>query len=69
MFNYFLVVSTGYVLLISICPMLKVRKMKIIASSAILPNLFKNYFNGEKYGGLLFNCINISLTALCWNFQ
>ena len=65
MFNYILVVSTGYILLISICPMLKVRKMKIIASSAILPNLFKNYFNGEKYGGLLLNCTKISLTALC----
>ena len=35
MFSYILVVSTGYILLISICPMLKPIKMKSIASSAI----------------------------------
>ena len=46
MFRYILVVSTGYVLLI--CPMLKARKMKSIASSAIFANLFKNYFKGAK---------------------
>ena len=45
MFSYILVVSTGYILLISICPMLKARKMKSIASSAIFANLFKNYFS------------------------
>ena len=35
MFRYILVVSTGYILLISICPVLKPIKMKSIASSAI----------------------------------
>ena len=69
MFNYILVVSTGYILLISICPMLKERKMKIIASSAILPNSFKNYVKGAKYGGFLLNCTKISLTVLCWSSQ
>ena len=48
MFSYMLVVSSGYILLISICPMLKARKMKSIASSAIIANLFKNYFKGSK---------------------
>ena len=42
MFSYILVVSTGYILLISICPMLKARKMKSIATSSIFANLFKN---------------------------
>ena len=45
MFRYILVVSAGYILLISICPMLKAGKM---ASSAILANLFKNCFRGAK---------------------
>ena len=45
MFSYTLVVSTGYILVISICPMLKARKMQSITNSAILANLFKNYFN------------------------
>ena len=54
MFSYILVVSTGYILLISICPMLKAGKMKSIASSAILANLFKNYFKGAKIWWLLF---------------
>ena len=48
MFSYILVVSTGYILLISICPILKTGKMQSIASSAILTNLFKNYFKGAK---------------------
>ena len=48
MFSYSLVVSTGYILLISICPMWKAGKMQSIASSAILENLFKNYFKGAK---------------------
>ena len=48
MFSYVLVASTGYILLISICPMLKSGKMQSIASSATLGNLFKNYFKGEK---------------------
>ena len=45
MFSYILVVYTGYILLISICPMLKATKMESIASSAIFANLFKNYFS------------------------
>ena len=69
MFSYILVVSTGYILLISICPMLKARKMKSIASSAIFANLFKNYFRVQKYGGFLLNCTKISLTVLCWSSQ
>ena len=48
MFNYILVFSTGYILLISICPRLKAVKMQSIASSAILANLLKNYFKGQK---------------------
>ena len=43
-----LVVSTGYILIISIWTMLKAGKMQSIASSAILANLFKNYFKGAK---------------------
>ena len=69
MFSYILVVSTGCILLFSICPMLKARKMKSIASSAIFANSFKNYFRMQKYGGFLLNCTKISLTVLCWNFQ
>ena len=48
MFSYILVVSTGYILLISVCPMLKAGKMQSIARSAILANLFKNCFKGAK---------------------
>ena len=46
MFSYILVVSRGYILLISSSPMLRTGKLHIIASSAIL--LFKNYFKGGK---------------------
>ena len=69
MFSYILVVSTGYILLISICPMLKARKMKSIASSAIFANSFKNYIRVQKYGGFLLNYTKISLTVLCWSSQ
>ena len=48
MSSYILVVSTGYILLISICSVLKAGKMQSIASSALLTNLFKNYFRGAK---------------------
>ena len=48
MSSYILVVSTGYILLISICSVLKAGKMQSIASSALLINLFKNYFRGAK---------------------
>ena len=46
--SYILVVPAGYILLISICPMLKAGEMQSIAGSAILANLFKNYFKGAK---------------------
>ena len=59
-----LVVSSGYILLISICPMLKARKMKSIASSAIIANLFKNYFRVQKYGGFLLTCTKIYVGVL-----
>ena len=48
MFIYVLVVSAGYILLTSICPMLKTGKMQSIPSSATRGNLFKNYFKGAK---------------------
>ena len=44
MFSYTLVASTGYIFVISICPLLKAGKTQSIASSAILANLPKNYF-------------------------
>ena len=44
MFSYILVVPRGYILLISICPILKAAKLHIIASCAKLAILFKNYF-------------------------
>ena len=71
MFSYILVVSTGYILLISICPMLKLkaRKIKSIASSAIFRKLFENYFRLQKYGGFLLTCTKILLTVLCWRSQ
>ena len=48
MFSYILVVSAGYIPLISICPMLKTGKLHSIANSAILKNLFKSYFKIAK---------------------
>ena len=69
MFSYILVVSTGYILLIFICPILRSRKMKSIASSAIFANLFKNYFRVQKHGSFLLNCTKILLTVLCWSSQ
>ena len=47
MFSYILVVSRVYILLISICPMLNIGKLPIIASCT-LAILFKNYFKGAK---------------------
>ena len=64
MFSYI-----DYILLISICPILKVGKLHSIASSAILANLFKNYFKGAKIGGFLLNCKEIPLIVLCWKSQ
>ena len=48
MFSYISVVSTGHNRLISICPMVKAGNLYSIASSAILANLFKNYFKGAR---------------------
>ena len=45
MFSYILVVSSGYIPLISICPGLNAGNMQSIA---LLTNLFKNYFKGAK---------------------
>ena len=59
MFSYI-----GYILLISICPMLKIGKLHSIARSAILTNLFKNYLKGAKIGGFLLNCKEIPLIVL-----
>ena len=56
----------GYILLISICTMLKIGKLFIIASY-ILAILFKNYFKrGQKCDGFLLNCMKVLLTVLCW---
>ena len=63
MFSYILVVSTGYILLISICPMLKAGKMNSIASSAIFANLFSDYFRVQKYGGFLLISTKISTVS------
>ena len=38
----------------------------IIASCAILAILFKNYFKGTKYGGVLLKCTKLPLIVLCW---
>ena len=46
MFSYILVVSAGYILLFSFCPMLKAVKLQSIASSATVANLFKICFKG-----------------------
>ena len=48
MFSYISVVATGYILLVSVCPMLKARKMKSMASSSLFANFFKNYFWVQK---------------------
>ena len=69
MFSYILVVSVGYILLISVCAILKAKKLKSIASSAIFVNLFKNYFRLQKYGDFLLKCTKVSLTVLCWSSQ
>ena len=48
MFSYIVVVSRGFILAISSCPMLKARKLHIIASCATVAILLKNYFKGAK---------------------
>ena len=44
--------------------MLKAGKLNSIASSAILANLFKNYFKGAKCGDFLLKCTKIPLIVL-----
>ena len=51
MFSYILVVSRGYILSISICPMLKIEKLPIIASYIYLQFYLKITSRGQKYGG------------------
>ena len=48
MSSYVLLVSAGYILLISICPMLKTGKLHSVANSSILTKLFKSYFKVAK---------------------
>ena len=51
--------------------MLKAGKLQSIANSAIMANLFENFFKlrVQKYGGFLLNCTKIPLIVLCWNSQ
>ena len=55
MSSYILVVSRGYILLItSICTMLKIGKLTIIVSYIYLQFYFKITSRGQKYGGFFF---------------
>ena len=65
MFSYILVVSAGYIPLISICPMLKTGKLHSIANSAILKIYLKVTLRLQKYGFFLLNCTKIPLIILC----
>ena len=47
MFSHILVVSGGYILLISICPLLTIWKLPVIASYTLAIS-FKNYFKRVK---------------------
>ena len=51
--------------------MLKAGKLQSIANSAIMANLFENFFKlrVQKYGGFLLNCTKIPLIVLCWKSQ
>ena len=70
MFSHILVVSTGYILLLSICPMLKAGKLYSIASSAkYLQSYLKIILRVQKYGGVLLNRTKIPLIVLCWKSQ
>ena len=66
-----IVVFAGYILLISICPMLEPGKLHSIPSSDILANFFKKYFKSGKIWWLSarVNCTKIPLIALCWKSQ
>ena len=70
MFSHILVVSTGYIMLLSICPMLKAGKLHSIASSAkYLKSYLKITLRVQKYGGVLLNRAKIPLIVLCWKSQ
>ena len=69
MSSYILVVSTGYILLISICSVLKAGKMQSIASSALLINLFKNYFRGAKIWWLFAQLYKNSIDCFVLEFS
>ena len=64
MFNYILVVSRGYILLISICSMLKIGKLLLLA--IYLQFYLKIISRGQKYGGFLLNCTKLPLIVSCW---
>ena len=66
-----IVVFSGYILLISICPMLKAGKLHSIPTSDILAKIFKKYFKGGKiwWFSALVNCTKIPLVVLCWKSQ
>ena len=66
MFSYILVVCTGYILLISICPVLNKDWKKAVLYLQIY---LKITLRVQKYGGFLLNCTKISLTVLCWSSQ
>ena len=68
MFSYILVVSAGYILLISVCPMLKAGKMQSIGV-LYLQTYLKIALRVQKYSGFLLNCTKISLIVLCWSSQ
>ena len=54
MFSYILVVFTGYILLFSICPMLKVGKLhNIVASATHLQSYLNIALRVQKYDGFL----------------
>ena len=65
MFSHILVVFRGYILLISIFPMLKIRKLPIIASYIYLEFYLKIISGGQKYGGFFLLCSKIPLIVLC----
>ena len=70
MFSHILLVSTGYILLLTICPMLKAGKLHSIASSAkYLQRYLKIILRVQKYGGVLLNRTKIPLIVLCWKSQ
>ena len=62
MFSYILVVSTGYILLISICPMLKLkaRKIKSIASAVLYFQIYLKITLGGKNMVALYSTVQKS---------